>query len=162
MLKEHAPLTVLKGAGRDRGLHVAVPAFAHIGVHSQGTARVTDSRTASLKLSCSTLQVTFWPSAWLEGVKVKRLMTSNVPGRCPGTRLSLAFPSGYDQEIRAGGRPPRETQRATGTGSRLSGPGGTSSVSAAFSGWAVEGSKRDQSVLARGRSTDISAADGGS
>ena len=115
----------------------APPALAHTGVHSQGTVRVMGSATGSSKLSCSTLQVTFLPSTWLEGVKVKRLMTVTVPGRGPGSWLVFAILSrGGDQEMRAGGRPPLEMQWATGTGSRLSWLSGISWVSALFWGWA--------------------------
>lgn len=56
----------------------------------------------SSKLSCSTLQVTFLPSSWLEGVKIKRLMTVNGAGQGPGTCVVLVF-SSEDQEMRAGG-----------------------------------------------------------
>ena len=60
--------------------------------------------------------------------------------------------------MRAGGRPPVETQRATGTGSKLSGLSGTSWVSTLFWGRAVERSKRDRSLLACSHATNISAA----
>lgn len=146
------------GGGGDS--RVAALVLAHIRGHSQGTSRVTGSRTGSSKLSCSTLQVTVLPSAWLEGIKVKRLVTVNVPGRCPGTWLSLAFSSRCGQEILAGGRPSLETQQATGTGSGLSGLSGTSSVLTLFSGWAADGSKRDWSVLACSLSTNSTAAEG--
>ena len=56
----------------------------------------------SSKLSCSTLQVMFLPSTWLDGVKIKRLMTVTVSGRGPGTWVVLVF-SSEDQEMRAGG-----------------------------------------------------------
>lgn len=136
--------------------------LAHIWAHSQGTLRVTDSRTGSLKLSCSTLQVTGLPSVWLEGIAIKKLVTVYVPGCCPGTRLSLVFPSRCDQETWAGGRPSLETQRATGTGSGPSGLSGTSSASALFSGWAADKSKKDWSVLACGLSANSTPAEGGS
>ena len=44
----------------------------------------------------------FLPSTWLDGVKIKRLMTVTVPGRGPGTWVVLVF-SSEDQEMRAGG-----------------------------------------------------------
>lgn len=128
------------GGGGDSGTVVLV--LAHIWVHSQGTSRVTDSRTGSSKLSCSTLQVTGLPSVWLEGIAIKKLVTVYVPGCCPGTRLSLVFASRCDQESSAGGRPSLETQRATGTGSGPSGLSGTSSASALLSGWAADKRKR--------------------
>lgn len=65
----------------------ALPTLGYTREHSQGTVRVTGSTMGSSKLSCSTLQVTFWPSTWLEGVKVKKLLTVKVPGRGPGTWL---------------------------------------------------------------------------
>lgn len=121
----------------------AGPVLAHTLAHSQSTVSFTGSWTGSLKLSCSTWQVTFLPSSWLEDVRVKRLMTVVVPGRGPGTWLSLAFSlRGEGQEMRAGGRPPLEMQRATGTGSGLSHRlRGTSRLSASFWGWAGRGAK---------------------
>lgn len=65
----------------------ALPTLGYTREHSQGTVRVTGSTMGSSKLSCSTLQVTFWLSTWLEGVKVKKLLTVKVPGRGPGTWL---------------------------------------------------------------------------
>lgn len=133
------------GGGSGSSLAV-VPTLAHTWAHSQCTLRVTGSRTGSSKLSCFTVQVTFLRFIWLEGVKIKKLVTVNVPGRGPGTWLVLAFPS-RDQETLAGGRPPVEMQRATGTGSWLSRLSGTSRLSALFWGWTGERKKRDRSLL---------------
>lgn len=101
------------------------------------------------------MQVTFLRFIWLEGIKVKKLVTVNVPGRGPATWLVLGFPP-RDQEMLAGGRPPVETQQATG--SWLS---GSFLISALFWGWAGERNKRDRSRLTCSHSTNISAAEEG-
>lgn len=132
--------------GGGRSSLAVVPALAHPWEHSQCILRITGSWTGSSKLSCFTVQVTFFRFIWLEGIKFKKLVTVNVPGRGPGTWLVFAFPS-RDQEMLAGGRPPVERQRATGTGSWLSRRSGTSRIPALFWGWAGERKKRDRSLL---------------
>ena len=75
-----------------------------------------------------------------------------VPGRGPDPWVSLASPSkGESQETRAGGRPPAETQRATGTGSRLN---VTSCFSAWFWGWAGERNRGGGSLHTYSQSTN--------
>lgn len=121
-------------------------------MHSQRTERVTGIRAGSSKLSCSTLQVTVTPSARPEGTKVKRLVTVTVPARVPDTWVSLASQSRDEsQEIRAGGRPSLEMQRATGTGSWLN---VTSCASAWFWGLAGERMRRGASLLTCSHSTN--------
>lgn len=152
-------MTVLSMAsGRDRGGLEVVSTLVHTRAHSQCTVRFTGSRRGFSKLSCSTVQVTFLPSSWLVSIEVNTLKTVTVPGWGPGTSLLWTFPS-RDQEIWAGGRPPSETQRATGTGSWLSGLSRTFWGSTWFLGLAGERSKGDRSFLTCSHSTNVLAAE---
>lgn len=90
-------------------------------------------------------------------------MTLDVPGRGPGfgsSTVAFRFESFRDQEIRGGGRPPEETQRATGTHFPGIGWRGTSSSSTVLWGEAGRGD-RDGSPPASSHGTNPSAAEEG-
>jgi hypothetical protein len=127
-------------------------------MYSQCKAKVTGSSTGSFKLSCCTLQVTFLPSSWLEGTKVKKLVTVYVP---PGSLVSLVGMFSCDnQEISAGGSPPVDTQRATGTGSEGSGLSGTARALAVLWGRAARGTRRTGHLLLVSPPKSVSTGEG--